>query len=82
MNKESSINSINTVIIPFLSTTYTNAKFEVIGNNHMTYLIISFENDDRNFNNIVDEFNQNYSFDSFEILIQYTEQIHQIKLSL
>lgn len=64
--QESTIESLNTVIIPFLSQEIQ-ARYDIIGNDHITCLIIDFKDNNVEFNNIVEIMNGKYSFDSFDI---------------
>jgi hypothetical protein len=64
--KESTITSINNVIIPFLKNKF-NINFDIVGNDHMTLLILDFINEDSKFKEISYLFEGKTGFDSFEI---------------
>lgn len=64
--KKSTVQSVNERIIPFLSKKFQ-ISFEVVGNNHMTYLVMEFEEESEKFKEIVNYFQGNTSFDSFNI---------------
>ena len=64
--QESTIQSLNDTIIPFLSQNI-NATYDIIGNDHITCLIIDFKDNESMFTDIVDIMEQKYSFDSFTI---------------
>jgi len=63
---ESTIKSLQQNIIPFLSSFYK-IDFDIVGNEHMTYLILDFNKDIFNFNKITSMFNGSSGFDSFII---------------
>lgn len=65
--KESTLSSLKNNIIPFLSNFYKNVKFEFLGNEHMTFLIIDFENDAFAFERLQQYFDGTYGFDTFSI---------------
>jgi len=64
--RESTIESIKREIIPFLST-HLNVDYDIIGNDHMTLLVLAFNKDENKFNDLVNFFKPKTSFDSFEI---------------
>jgi len=64
--RDSTMNSIAKVIIPFLSKNL-NVTYDIIGNDHMTLLVLDFNNDKSNFDKITKFFNLKSGFDSFEI---------------
>jgi hypothetical protein len=68
--KLSTVDSIKGQIIPFLEIFYRECKFDLVGNDYMTYLIIQFPNVDENFDEICDLMNGKGGFDSFEIPAQ------------
>lgn len=66
--KFSTIDSINERIIPFLQTFYKNCKYDLAGNDYMTYLIVQFQREDGgDFDEICALMNGRTGFDSFEI---------------
>ena len=65
--KYSTIKSIREEIIPFLKSDFTECEFDLVGNDHMTYLIIDFNSDEKQFEMIVELMNGKTGFDSFEI---------------
>jgi hypothetical protein len=64
--QESTIASLNKIIIPFIKSVYK-IDFEVVGNDHMTFLVLDFSRDENSFNRISGMFNGKYGFDSFTI---------------
>lgn len=64
--RESTIRSINEEIIPFLTKKFK-VEYDLIGNDHMTLLILAFSKNISQFNNISKIFKGRVSFDSFEI---------------
>jgi DNA-directed RNA polymerase subunit M/transcription elongation factor TFIIS len=64
--KKSTIKSIHDNIIPYLSTKF-NSSFEVVGNDHMTYLVMEFKENDETFTEIANYFQGKTGFDSFII---------------
>ncbi|MBU0894664.1 MAG: hypothetical protein KKB88_04435 [Nanoarchaeota archaeon] len=64
--RESTINSLNEVIIPFLSNKFK-VEYDTVGNDHMTLLILDFSNKEDEFEEITNKFNSKSGFDSFEI---------------
>jgi hypothetical protein len=64
--RESTIDSLKENIIPFLSNKF-NIDYDIVGNDHMTLLILDFSKNDEEFQNIVKKFNSRSGFDSFEI---------------
>ncbi|MFH0831720.1 MAG: hypothetical protein V1886_02530 [archaeon] len=64
--RESTIGSIKKEIIPFLSTKL-NVDYDIIGNDHMTLLVLDFNKDKSNFKDLIKFFKSKTSFDSFEI---------------
>lgn len=67
--KESTLDSIQEEIIPFLKKKI-DVNFEVVGNDHMTFLILNFNLNDKNFEIIKSMFKGKTSFDSFEIPLE------------
>ena len=63
----STINSINELIIPFLTIGLENCYFDIIGNEHMTFLIIDFKESVDLFDYIHESFEYKSGFDSFSI---------------
>jgi hypothetical protein len=64
--KESTIDSLNKDIIPFLSNKFK-IEYDIIGNDHMTLLVLDFKRDVKAFENQVRFFEPKTGFDSFEI---------------
>lgn len=64
--RDSTISSLNRVIIPFLSKKFK-INYDMVGNDHMTLLILDFSNKYDEFENIIKKFNSKSGFDSFEI---------------
>lgn len=64
--QESTIQSLNDTIIPFLSKNIS-ATYDIIGNDHITCLIIDFKDNESLFTDIANIMEQKYSFDSFTI---------------
>ncbi|MFH1825135.1 MAG: hypothetical protein ABH873_07945 [Candidatus Firestonebacteria bacterium] len=64
--KESTLFSIKNTIIPFLKSRFK-SDFEVVGNDHMTFLIITFKHNPQNFDMLKKLFIGSTSFDSFKI---------------
>lgn len=65
--KTSTIDSIKNVIIPFLEIEYKLCRYDLVGSNYMTYLIIDFTNNIDEFNHICELLGQKTGFDAFEI---------------
>jgi hypothetical protein len=63
--KESTMNSLQDEIIPFLKLNF-NVEFDIVGNDHLTFLILDFKEEDK-FNYILKLFKSKTGFDSFEI---------------
>lgn len=64
--QESTIVSLKEIIIPFLNKNI-NANYDLIGNDHITCLIIDFQDNETLFNEILETMNNKFGFDSFEI---------------
>ena len=64
--QESTIVSLKEIIIPFLNKNI-NANYDLIGNDHITCLIIDFQDNETLFNKILETMNNKFGFDSFEI---------------
>lgn len=65
--RNNTIKSINEIIIPFLEKGLNNCEFDIIGNEHMTFLIIDFTKEDLLFYYILESFEYKNGFDSFSI---------------
>lgn len=72
--RDSTIESLRKEIIPFLSKTIK-AEYDVIGNDHMTLLVLDFSKNGPYFEIIVKLFRSKSGFDSFEI----PEELHGVK---
>lgn len=77
--QESTILSLNKTIIPYLKS-YFNTSFEIVGNDHMTLLIMEFEKEKERFNEIMQMFNGTYNFDSFLIPKEIYSAIKENKI--
>ena len=75
----STILSIKQVIIPFIDRV-VNGKYEIIGNDHMTFLVIDFEENIELFNKILKDFNNKTGFDSFDIPSEIYHENREIKI--
>jgi len=64
--RDSTVDSLKKIIIPFLSQGL-NAEFDIIGNDHMTLLVLDLKKENTNFETIIKLFNSRTGFDSFEI---------------
>jgi hypothetical protein len=64
--RESTLNSLKQNIIPFLSNRF-NINYDIVGNDHMTLLILDFSEKNEEFESILKKFNSRSGFDSFEI---------------
>ena len=64
--RDSTIDSIKNIIIPFLSNKFK-VGYDIIGNDHMTLLVLDFNKDKNYFDKISKFFNSKTGFDSFEI---------------
>ncbi len=64
--RESTLDSINNEIIPFLSKKL-NVESDIIGNNHMTLLVLDFNKEKAKFESLIKLFKSKTGFDSFEI---------------
>jgi len=64
--RESTIESIREIIIPFLSKKLK-VECDIIGNDHMTLLVLDFKKDKLNFEILIRLFKSKTGFDSFEI---------------
>lgn len=62
----STLRSIEQVIIPFLQKDI-NCRFSYLGNDHITYLILDFIENEKQFNELLEVMGNRYSFDSFII---------------
>ncbi len=71
--KKSTIASIWENIVPFIQSHYIKCSYDLVGNDHMTYLIIDFKKDRIGFSEIVNQMNGKMGFDSFEIPISIWE---------
>ena len=76
----STIQSLNEIIIPFLSKKFSNCLFEIIGNDFMTFLVIDFRNDIKIFDLIHEQLNHKNGFDSFEIPLIINSSSLQCKI--
>lgn len=65
--QQSTINSINEEVIPFLSQGLKDCSFDIAGNDHMTFLIIDFSKTKQLFQSLIILMNNKTGFDSFEI---------------
>ncbi len=63
--KESTITSLKDNIIPYIAP--LNAKTFIIGNDHMTFLILEFDKENKSFDYLSYLFKEKYGFDNFEI---------------
>ena len=63
--RDSTISSLNSEIIPFLSR-FFKIGYDIVGNDHMTFLILDFKKEN-SFQEIIKLFNSKTGFDSFEI---------------
>lgn len=64
--RDSTVRSIRDEIIPFLSELFDDTSYDLIGNEHMTYLVMTMPNKEW-FASICRDFNNQFGFDSFEI---------------
>ncbi|MBU2576768.1 MAG: hypothetical protein KKF50_03530 [Nanoarchaeota archaeon] len=64
--RDSTINSINNSVMPFLLKKFK-IDYDIIGNDHMTFLVLEFKNDLESYRKITSLFNGKINFDSFEI---------------
>src|SRR3989338_5163612 len=64
--RDSTVDSLKKIIIPFLSQGL-NSEFDIIGNDHMTLLVLDLKKENTNFETIIKLFNSRTGFDSFEI---------------
>jgi hypothetical protein len=64
--RKSTIESIKKIIIPFLSQDL-NVEYDIIGNDHMTLLVLDFKKDEPHFDLLSRLFKSKTGFDSFEI---------------
>ena len=76
---ESTISSLNEVIIPFLSKRFK-INYDIVGNDHITLLILDFSNKHDEFENILKKFNSKSGFDSFEIPKELHSCDRQVKI--
>jgi len=76
--KESTVNSINNTIILFLDPLCNN--FEIVGNDHMTFLVLDFSENTEFFNELIAKFNGATSFDSFLIPDQIYSSSKECKI--
>jgi len=74
------VNSLKTVIIPFLESAIS-AKYEISGNKAMTLLLIDFTSNKEVFKKICDAFSPAQSFDNFHIpkLLDTVTKVEQIE---
>jgi len=77
--KKSTINSINKIIIPFLKNNLK-IDFDIVGNDHMTLLILDFIKEDSKFKEICSLFNGKTGFDSFEIPKELSKVSKDVKI--
>jgi len=64
--RESTIKSLKCEIIPFLSSDL-NITHDIIGNDHMSLLLLDFNKDQKSFTNLIELLADKTSFDTFEI---------------
>jgi len=64
--RDSTISSINKSVIPFLQNNFK-INYDIVGNDHMTLLILDFNKENNLFKKICFLFNFKTGFDSFEI---------------
>jgi len=76
--RESTINSLKEEIIPFLAKKFR-IKYDIVGNDHLTFLILDFLGDPY-FNEIVRLLGNKTGFDSFEIPSPLSEAYHSSKI--
>ncbi len=77
--KKSTINSIKDTITPFLSNKFK-INYDIVGNDHMTLLIMDFTKDNKGFSEIISLFSNKTGFDSFEIPKILTKSIRESKI--
>jgi len=77
--RESTINSLKKVIIPFLSQKL-NVDYDIIGNDYITLLVLDFKKDEPRFESLVKIFRYKTSFDSFEIPEELSNSDEETKI--
>lgn len=77
--RESTVESLKKEIIPFLSTKLKE-DYDIIGNDHMTLLVLDFNKDSNTFENLIKLFRDKTGFDSFEIPIEIYNSKNESKI--